>query len=112
MIKHYSFTTLATALMAPYFVIVIHAQEAKPLPSAADQIDGLPSLPDFTEQLQQTIDQSGVLRHRCGNRLKISGALSGLWRQIGGQVGPELEDVSVSNKKVSPQSILLELNSV
>jgi hypothetical protein len=28
------------------------------LPKAADQIENLPSLPDFTKQLQQTIDQS------------------------------------------------------
>jgi len=55
MMKRYLFTALITAVVATN----IQAQEAKPLPSAADQIDDLPSLPDFTGQLQQIIDQSG-----------------------------------------------------
>lgn len=54
-------TLITASLMAAFIVSATQAQEAepKPLPSAANQIEDLPSLPDFTQQLQQTIDQSG-----------------------------------------------------
>ncbi len=62
MIHRHILTTLAASLIALAITTSTQAQEKekpKPLPSAADQIKDLPSLPDFTEQLQQTIDQSG-----------------------------------------------------
>ena len=58
MINRHLLTSLVTLLLAAV-TSTIQAQEEKLLPSAADQIDDLPSLPDFTGQLQQTIDQSG-----------------------------------------------------
>ncbi len=58
MIKLHFLTTI-TALLLAVATSTIQAQEAKPLPKAADQIDKLSSLPDLTEQLQQMIDQSG-----------------------------------------------------
>ncbi|NOY01054.1 MAG: hypothetical protein GXP30_15200 [Verrucomicrobia bacterium] len=55
-------TALAVSLITLTITTSTQAQEKKTpksFPSAADQIKDLPSLPDFTEQLQQTIDQSG-----------------------------------------------------
>ncbi|MCF6311618.1 MAG: right-handed parallel beta-helix repeat-containing protein [Verrucomicrobiales bacterium] len=66
MIKRRILTTLTASLFLAS-PCLIQAQDAKKetesktkkLPSAADQIKDLSSLPDFTKQLQQTIDQSG-----------------------------------------------------
>ncbi len=61
MIKRFLFPTLASVLVTAATTTILQAQDAKPipLPSASTQIKDLPSLPDFTAQLQQTIDQSG-----------------------------------------------------
>lgn len=65
MIKRHLFSALTASLIISIGSPPAHAQDAKEkekkkaLPTAADQIKDLPSLPDFTKQLQQTIDQSG-----------------------------------------------------
>lgn len=61
MINRHILTTLAASLICVTISTSSQAQEAKllKLSRASDQIKDLPSLPDFTEQLQQTIDQSG-----------------------------------------------------